>query len=144
MQTAKNARAAERIIHAMAFDRNTFKDKLQDILGGALTHFYMVKLAELNGQTKWVQHWANEVDRLINMDAVRVMVSQTKGKWDKRKALHQSLADVQAADHGYRRVASNYVAKVYRLKKIKEDLLAGLEDQFLDMVQHAVDDSLDD
>src|SRR5438132_11211259 len=80
----------ERMIEKMAFDRKTFKDKLQDILGAALTHFYMVKLARLNSQTKWVQHWETELDRLVNMDAVRVLVSATKGRWDKERALAES------------------------------------------------------
>jgi hypothetical protein len=126
----------------MAFDRKTFKDKLQDILGGALTHYYMVKLAELNEQTKWVQHWMSEVDRLINMDTVRFLVSRTKGKWDKRKALQESLDDVRAADSGYRKVAANYVARVYRLKKIDQDLPASVDEQFLAMVQQAAEDAL--
>lgn len=49
----------------MAFDRKTFKNKLQDILGSAITHFYMVQLAKRNHQTKWVPHWNTEMDRLV-------------------------------------------------------------------------------
>jgi hypothetical protein len=126
----------------MAFDRKTFKDRLQDILGGAITHFYMVKVAELNGETRWVQHWLTELDRLINMDVVRILVSQTKGKWDKRKALKESVADIRAADQGYRRVAANYVAKVYRLKKIRTELPGGMEKEFHDMLDAAVEHAL--
>lgn len=126
----------------MAFDRKTFKDKLQDVLGGAITHFYMVQLAELNGQTKWVQHWSSEVDRLINMDAVRVLVSAIKGNWNKRKALQESLADVQAADLGYRRVAANYVKKVYKLKKLAHDLPVGAAIEFYAMVAQAAEEAL--
>ena len=43
----RRAQGADGVLLAMAFDRKTFKNKLQDILGGAITHFYMVKLAEL-------------------------------------------------------------------------------------------------
>ena len=75
MQTVKRAGAAQRMRPLMAFDRKTFRDKLLDILGGAITHYYMVKLAELNNQSKWVHHWNTEVDRLIHMDTVRILVT---------------------------------------------------------------------
>lgn len=127
----------------MAFDRRTFKNKLQDILSTALTHYYMTKLAELNRQSKWVQHWKTEIDRLINMDTVRVLVSDIKGNWDKCKALAESLRDVQAADAGYRRVAANYVAKVYRLKRLDKELPVGIEGAFYQMVVEAAESVLE-
>jgi hypothetical protein len=102
----------------------------------------MVKLATLNHQTKWVRHWQTEIDRLINMDTVRVLVSDIKGKWDKKKALAESLADVRAADRGYRRVAANYVAKVYKLKKINQQLPAGVDEPFYALVQQAAEAAL--
>ena len=75
----KQKRQAKKILRAMAFNRQTFTDKLQFILSGALTHYYMVQLAQLNGQTKWVQHWKTEVDRLINFDTVQVLIANIKG-----------------------------------------------------------------
>jgi hypothetical protein len=138
----KQQRRAERILRAMAFNRQTFTDKLQFILSGALTHYYMVELARLNGQTKWVQHWKNEVERLINFDTVQVLVANIKGKWDKKKALEESLSDVRTADSGYRRIAANYVAKVYQLKKTKQNLPAGVEDEFYEMVHETAERAL--
>ena len=126
----------------MAFDRKTFKDKLQDILGGALTHFFMVEFAVVNKQTKWVKHWQTEVERLVNMDTVRVLVSEIKGSWDKSKALAESLADIEAAEAGYRRVAANYVAKVYKLKKINKKVPAEIQKGFYDMVKQTAEDAL--
>jgi hypothetical protein len=126
----------------MAFDRKSFKDKLQFTLAAAITHFYMTQLAERNGQTKWVRHWHSEVDRLINMDTVFVLVSNIKGKWDKRKALSEALADVRASDGGYRRAAVNYVVKVYKLKKVDRQLPAGIEEEFYRMVQEAAESAL--
>jgi hypothetical protein len=126
----------------MAFDRKTFKDKLQDVLGGALTHYYMTRLAIHNKQSKWVRHWQNEIDRLIHMDMVRILVSHIKGTWDKRKALAESLADVRAADRGYRRVAANYVARVYSLKKVRQDLPDDVDADFYRMIQQAAEAAL--
>src|SRR5438445_3832140 len=105
------AQAVARMMQKIALKRKGFKDKLLETLGAALMHFYMVKLAEQNQQTKWVQHWRTEIDRLVNMDTVRVLISTTKGHWDRRKALGESLADVRTADSGYRRIAANYVAR---------------------------------
>jgi hypothetical protein len=126
----------------MAFDRKSFKNRLLGTLGGAITHYYMVKLAELNKQTKWVQHWNKEVDRLINMDLVVTVVSEIKGRWDKRKAIAECLADIKAADRRYRTVAANYVAKVYKLKKINKQLAAEVDRPFYETVHETVEAAL--
>jgi len=133
---------AERVFQAMAFDRKTFKDKTLGILSGAITHFYMSKLAVANRQTKWVQHWQTEVDRLINMDFVVAILTEIKGKWDKQKAIGETLADVEAGKHRYRTAAINYVTKVYKLKKIKKDLPEDVDEEFLKLVRDAVDEAL--
>ncbi|MCS6976562.1 MAG: hypothetical protein NZM31_06070 [Gemmatales bacterium] len=140
MSRTQRSGVTVRAITAMAPDRKTFKNRLQDILGAALTHFYMVQLAQRNRQTKWVQHWNTEIDRLIHMDLVRILVSAINGgRWDKRKALAESLQDVQAADQGYRKVAANYIAKVYRLRKIEARLPQGMERSFYAAVQEAAE-----
>ena len=126
----------------MAYDRKTFKNKLLGTLSGAVTHFYMVQFAELNGQTKWVQHWKGEIDRLLNMEFVVTAITEIKGTWDKRKAIAETLADLAAADKRYRTAAANYVAKVYKLKKLKKDLPTGVEQEFHDMVHEATESAL--
>jgi hypothetical protein len=126
----------------MAYDRKGFKNKLLGTLSGAITHFYMVKFAERNGQTKWVEHWRTEIDRLVNMDLVVTLVSEIKGKWDKKRALEESLADVQAADRRYRTAAAHYVARVYSIKKLSKNLAPGVETEFFDLVRQAVESAL--
>lgn len=126
----------------MAFTRQAYKDKMLGHLIGAVGHFFMVKLAELNGHTKWVQHWKSEVDRLVNMEFVVAVLAPTKGKWDKRKAIHETVEDVRSTEARYGRAAGNYLKKVYRLKKIKEDLPAGVEEEFYAMVHEAAERAL--
>lgn len=131
-----------RLAEIMAYDRKTFKNKLLGTLSGAITHFYMVKLAELNGQTKWVQHWKAEIDRLINMEFVVTAITEIKGKWDKRRAIAETLADLEAADKRYRTAAANYVAKVYKLKKLNKELSPSVEDAFHALVHQASESAL--
>jgi hypothetical protein len=140
MVTQKRDRTVKLL--AMAFNRKDFKNKLQDTVAAALTHFYMVNLAQLNHQTKWVQHWQTEIDRLVNMDMVRTLVSEINGHWDKRRALDESIQDVQAADTGYRRVAVNYVKKVYQLKKIQQQPPTDAANVFYTMVSEAAERAL--
>ncbi|MBI2372374.1 MAG: hypothetical protein HYV07_00105 [Deltaproteobacteria bacterium] len=54
-------RQTARIIQAMAWNREAFKNRVEEHLGGALLEFYKAQLAEKNGQTKWVRHWRSEV-----------------------------------------------------------------------------------
>lgn len=138
------ALADDRVYEVMAFDRKTFKNKLLAILSGAITHFYMVQLAERNGKSKWVQHWKTEIDRLLNLDFVVVLVSETKGRWDKKKAVSETIADLATVDRRYRTVAANYVTKVYRLNKLDRHLPAELQDQFRSMIWEAVERGLEE
>ena len=138
----KQERRAERIVRAMAFTRQAYKDKMLGHLIGAVGHFFMVKLAERNGQTKWVQHWNSEVDRLVNMEFVVAVLAPIKGHWDRRKAIQETVEDIRAAELRFCRAAGNYLARVYKLKKIKKDLPAGVEAEFYAMVQEAAERAL--
>lgn len=142
MVTKIRERVPERVLRAMAFDRKTFKDKTLGILSGAITHFFMVKLAKLNGQTKWVQHWENELDRLVNMDFFVAILTEIKGKWDKRKAIGETLDDIRNAEKRYKRVAANYITKLYKLNKLNQDLPEGVEIPFYEMVDQATENAL--
>ena len=122
----------------MAYDRKTFKSRMLGVLSGALTHYYMIELAANNKQTKWVDHWSSELERLINLDLVTIVVTAIKGRWDKRKAVSETLADLASEDRSYRRIAANYVAKVYRLKKLDRQLPADVQDAFYAMVEESV------
>ena len=135
-------RVADRVLQTMAFNRKSFKDRTLSILSGAITHFHMVQLAQLNHQSKWVQHWRSEIDRLVNMDFVVAILTEIKGKWDKRKAIQETLADIRSAEHRYINAAANYVAKVYKLKKIHRLVPQGIAEEFYDMVNEATESAL--
>jgi hypothetical protein len=103
----------------------------------------MIQLAERNRQSKWVHHWRGEIDRLLNLDFVVMLVSEIKGRWDKRRALQETLEDLAAADQRYRTVAANYVSKVFGLKKLQRELPANLAEEFRSMVKEAADRGLE-
>lgn len=138
----KQKRRAERTLQAQALTRQAYKDKLLLILSAAITRLFMVKLAELNGRTKWVRHWASEVDRLINMDFVLAVLAPIKGNWDKRKAMRETLDDIRLVEVPYCRAAGRCLTKVYKLKEIKKDLPAGVEDEFYEMVYEIAERAL--
>ena len=56
------------ILTAMAYRREQFKDRVEEKLGGALLEHYKAVLARLSRQTRWVQHWEREADRLVRQE----------------------------------------------------------------------------
>jgi hypothetical protein len=111
-------------------------------IDGALVEFYKSNLALLIGKIKWVEHWKNEVYRLLRMELVTVLLRPIKGRWDRRKAIDEVIAELRAVDSGYRRFAENVLKRYYGLKKITRELPPELTDEFYAIVQRAVDDAL--
>lgn len=127
---------------AMAYDRRTFKERVTEKIDGALEEFYTARLAQLNGQKKWVDHWLGEVDRLLNLELRRVLRRPIKGRWDRRKAIEEVVRELREVDHAYRRAVENDVQQYYRLKRILKPLPPEVTEEFYAMVEGTVDRAL--
>lgn len=119
---AMTERVAARLMKAMAYDRQTFKDKVEEHVGGALLEFYKATLARKNGQTRWVQHWMTEVHTLLDHNLVLVIHHDVRGFKDLRKALNEVVARLKVKDGGYRVTAEHQVKRDFALKRLKAEL----------------------
>jgi hypothetical protein len=117
----------------MALDREGFKDKLEEHLGGALHEFYKARLAMKNGESEWVVHWLREAKELVER-AILVFSKPTRGFKDKEKAFREVTAHLESKDSSYKRSATNSVRRVrrFRLKLSDADTR-----EFWDMVRTA-------
>lgn len=120
---------------AMAWDRKTFKSRLLWLLQGALEHFYRVQFARLNGQTRWVRHWKEEVEGMIGPDVLTVLWTQTKGRWDKQKAIGEVIVILHQKEDQCRTRALNYVMKVYPLRKPRRGLPTNVSAEFYEKLK---------
>jgi hypothetical protein len=136
------SRVAARVLRAMAYDRNAFKDKLEEHIGGAYLEFYKARLAEKNGQTRWVQHWNTEVRRLLDRGLVAAMLHEIRGFKDRRKAYDEVRTALKAKDAGYRKAAENTVLKDYGLRKVRVPLDAEDTADFWKLVEGAAENGL--
>jgi hypothetical protein len=125
-------------VFPMAYDRATFKNRVMEKIDGALVEYYKAALAELNGQAKWVQHWRSEVERLLFIELHTVLARPIKGRWDRRRAIGEVVAELRAADAGYRRVAEGAIKRYYGLKKITRRLDDEATQRFYAMVEEAL------
>lgn len=118
----------QQILHAMAFSREQFQDKVEEKLAGALLEHLKANLAVASGQTKWVRHWKSEAHRLLEIDFVIVLLHRIKGFKNRRKAADEVLAHLRAAAPNYVRSAAQIIKKDYSLKKtpdvVPDDALA--------------------
>lgn len=119
--TAK--RVAARALRAMAYDRQSFKDKVEEHIGGALLEFYKATLAKRLGHTRWVQHWNSEVRTLLDRNLITVLRHEVRGFKDRRRAVAEVVAALKRKNSGYRRSAEAIVMKDYGLAKLKAELV---------------------
>jgi hypothetical protein len=136
------ARVAARVLRAMAYDRNGFKDKLEEHIGGAYLEFYKARLATKNKQTEWVQHWNTEVRQLLDRNLVGAMLHSIRGFTDRRKAYEQVRTMLRARDAGYRRAAETIVLKDYGLRKVRIPLDDQDMEDFWILVDEAAENGL--
>jgi hypothetical protein len=135
-------RITQRLILMMARNRHEYIDKIQDPLNGALEHFYQVQLAKKNGQTTLVNHWMNEVNRLLNHDLKNHIKHTIKGFIDRRKAIDTAISEVQHDDKSFRYRAEYIIKKDYGMSKIKIPLNNNDTAKFWDLVDKVIERSL--
>lgn len=71
---------------AMAYNREVFRNKIEERIVGALFEYAFAIMANQNGQTKWVDHKLFEVNRLLDVELVKELTHMISGFKDRRKA----------------------------------------------------------
>jgi hypothetical protein len=122
----------------MAYTREGFKSRVEEKVGGALYEFYKAECAAANGQTRWVQHWRHESERLLEELQVVLLHAIRRFK-DKRRAFNEVMAYIASKDGSNRRLAENTVKKDFRLKKLGAGVPDDARERFLAMVFEAAD-----
>jgi hypothetical protein len=138
----KTADVANGLLHALAYSRQQFKDRVEEKVGGALLEFYKAECAQVNGFSRWVEHWRSEVQRLLAELQV-VLLHEIRGFKDRRKAYAQVIGYLQAKDSSYRRVARATVARDFRVKKLAHAVPDGAAEAFYRMVQENAEIALE-
>lgn len=135
---SQSAISTERILTKMAYNREAFKNRVEEKVGGALLEYYKAVLATLNGQTRWVKHWHAEVDRLLDSELVVVLLHTIKGFKDRNKAALEVLLQLRASDDRYQRSAEHIVKKDFDLKRITTKIPDELSASFYARVEDLV------
>lgn len=143
MSTSTADRVAARVLKAMAYDRATFRSKIREHVGGAWLEFYKARLAEKNGQTKWVRHWKGEVKALLERSLVAALLYPVRGFRDRDKAFAAELAELAKSDAGYRRTAENTILRDYGLRKLRFHLDDQDAADFWELVERAARPALE-
>ena len=130
---------SEEILATMAYNREEFKNKVEEKIGGALLEYYKAALATLHRQTRWVQHWQAEADRLINTELVVVLLHSIKGFKDRKKAASEVIDQLRSIDDQYRRATEHIVKRDYGLKKLRAAITDSVTEEFYGEVQRVID-----
>lgn len=145
VRTSGNAAgSAAKVLAAMAYRREDFKNKVEEHLGGALLEFYKARLAQKNGETKWVTHWNTEVRNLVERSFVAALLHRIRGFSDRRRALNEVIASMKEDDASYRRAGTSIVKQDFGLTKLKKPLDDTDTEAFWTMVEAATATALGD
>jgi len=112
----------DRIILSMAYSRETFKDKVEEHIRGALLEFYKARLATKNQQIKWVRHWMTEVHTLLDFSLFSSLRHGVKGFKDRSKAVEEVISSIKKEDSSYRRIAETIIKRDYGITKVKNKI----------------------
>ena len=135
---SQSSTTTHRILTKMAYNRETFKNKVEEKVGGALLENYKAVLATLNGQTRWVRHWHAEVDRLLDSELVVVLLHTIKGFTDRKKAANEVVVQLRASDVRYQRSAEHIIKKDFELKRITTRISDDFSASFYARVEEVV------
>lgn len=141
---AMKRRVAQRVLLAMAYNRETFKDKVEEHVSGALLEFYKATLATKLGYKNdhWSDHWFKEVYTLLDRNLVTVLSHEIRGFKDRRKALDEILGVLKKKEPAYRGIAERVILKDYKLKKLNVKIEDEDAAAFWKRVEDAVEISL--
>jgi hypothetical protein len=134
-------KAIDSVLRKMAYSRETFKDRVEEKVGGALLEFYKAECAAANGFTQWVEHWRNEATRLLGELQI-VVLHEIRGFRDRRKAFNEVLNYLTKKDASYRRIAENAVTKDFKVKKLRQRMPPAALEAFMDMARKAAEVAL--
>jgi hypothetical protein len=141
--SANAASSATKVLAAMAYPREDFKNKVEEHLGGALLEFYKARLARRNGDTKWVIHWNTEVRSLVERSFVAALLRRIRGFSDRRRALNEVIASFKEDDPSYRRAATSIAKRDFGGTKFEVALSDADIDAFWALVDAAAESAVD-
>jgi hypothetical protein len=130
---------AQDIITAMAYRREQFKDRVEEKLGGALLEHYKAVLARLNRQTRWVQHWEREADRLLGQELPVVLLHSIKGFRDRKMAAREVVEHLRSIEGQYRRAAEYTLQRDYGLKRIRIPITDEAVERFFQLAEKTIE-----
>lgn len=99
-------------------NREAFKDRFEEIAGGALLDFLKAAIAQKAGHSVWVRCWTTEVDRLLNEDLVALLKGETTDFNDRHEAINEVVVWLKSRQESYAASASRVVAKELNLERL--------------------------
>lgn len=135
--TLCNMKIGQSLVFGMAYNRKEYKNKIEEKLVGGIIEFYKTKLALLNGQTRWVDHWTSEWKRLLGVELESVLLHAISGFSKRIPAIEEAIISVKESDKTYKTYAHNTIEKDYKIK-VKKKLPDNVFDDFFAIIDKTI------
>jgi hypothetical protein len=120
--------------------RETYKDRIEESISGAIGEFYKARIAQKNGEIKWVNHWYGESDRLIRRELSDKIVGHVNCK-NRYLAIKEACDYIKGQDKFRRNRALSIVEEDFN-KKMRLVIEDNDTDDFWNMVDMTINNTL--
>lgn len=138
----KVKKMAKKILRSRAYDREAFKDKLEEILGGLLLDFYFSRLSGKIGYIVSFSDRGGVIQGVLDRQIVRLFLHDLRGFKNRKKAAEEVILYLKKVEVGYKRSVEMLVKRAFVLKALKVSLDEQDSKDFWAMVDRAIEVSL--
>jgi transcription elongation factor GreA-like protein len=94
----------------MAYNRDAFKNAIEEHIGYALLEYYKVKLATRIRQASAAADRIARILDLLERGLVVTILHDIRGFTDRRRAINEAVTEVKAEDEKFRRAAEKLIS----------------------------------
>lgn len=101
--TQQSGASSMRIKLTFARNKNEYINNISDSLTGPLGEYYKLRLTQYLGINLQDEYWRKEIIRLLKHDYEKALRRQTKGTFNKLKAITQAIDECLKSDDSFKR-----------------------------------------
>ena len=103
----------------MAYNREAFKNVIEEHMGYALLEFYKVKLAARIGQARKAADRIARIRDLLERNLVVTVLHEIRGFKDRRSAIEDAVNEMKTVDEAFRGVAEKMVSASNKARSLR-------------------------
>ena len=106
----------------MAYDRDAFKNAIEEHIGFALLEFYRAKLAMRSRSAGWTADRIAKICDRLERSIVVTILHDIRGFTDRHGAIEEAINEVKRDDEKFRRVADAMILTASKARRLRTSI----------------------